>query len=282
MTSPPITIDILIFVAFFLLNIIVGFRYRGKSQSFKEYAIGDKKFSTATLTATLVATWMSGSALFINLENIHTQGLYYGIADIIATPLSLLIIGYIVGPRMGKFLNALSVPDALGKLYGQPVQTISGITTVLRSTGYIAMQLQVIASILAILFDYEGPEVVTIAAIIITLYALFGGVRAVTFTDILQFFTFGTLLPILALTIWNNLQDPTQVTHMFQTNPLFSFKEVISWSPESINALLFMVYLMTPTLGPQRFQRMGMARDTRQIKRSFGYAAILRPLHSVL
>ena len=214
MTSPPITIDILIFVAFFLLNIIVGFRYRGKSQSFKEYAIGDKKFSTATLTATLVATWMSGSALFINLENIHTQGLYYGIADIIATPLGLLIIGYIVGPRMGKFLNALSVPDALGKLYGKPVQAIAGITTLLRSTFYIAMQLQVIARILAILFDYEGPEVVTIVAMIITSYALSGGVKAVTFTDILQFFTFGTLLPILALTVWNNLQDSPHGSHI--------------------------------------------------------------------
>jgi Na+/proline symporter len=36
-----------------------------------------------------------------------------------------------------------------------------------------------------------------------------------------------------------------------------------------------MAYLMTPSLQPQLFQRMGMARDTVQIKRSFGYAAIL-------
>jgi Na+/proline symporter len=47
MTLPGQTIDILIFVVFFLLNIIVGSKYRGKKQSFKEYAIGDKKFSTA-------------------------------------------------------------------------------------------------------------------------------------------------------------------------------------------------------------------------------------------
>jgi len=41
------------------------------------------------------------------------------------------------------------------------VQAIAGIATVLRSTGYMAMQLQVIARVLAILFDYEGPELVT-------------------------------------------------------------------------------------------------------------------------
>ena len=223
MSLPPITVDTLIFVAFFLLNIIVGFRYRGKIQSFREYAIGDKKFSTAVLTATIVATWMSGSALFINLENTYKQGLYYVIPDIIGTPMCLLITGYIVGPRMGKFLNNLSVPESLGKLYGKPVQAIAGISIVLRSTGYVAMQLQVIAKTLTILFNYEGPAVVTIAAIIITLYTLSGGVKAVTFTDVLQFFTFGTLLPILALTIWNkppkfytsNTYVPKQPTHVF-------------------------------------------------------------------
>ena len=275
MSLPPITIDILILAAFLLLNIVVGFRYRGKNQSFKEYAIGDKKFSTATLTATIVATWMSGIFVFTTLENIHQQGLYYGIADVIGTSACLLITGYIVGPRMGKFLNNLSVPDSLGKLYGKPVQAIAGISAVLRSTGYVAMQLQVISRILTILFNYEGPEVVTIAAIIITLYALSGGVKAVTFTDVLQFFTFGTLLPILALTIWNNLQNSTQVTHMFQNNPLLSFKEVVRWSPEFMNSLVFMAYLMVPALQPQLFQRMVMARDTAQIKRSFGYATIV-------
>ncbi|MHA7877310.1 MAG: sodium:solute symporter family protein [Bacteroidota bacterium] len=275
MTLPPITIDTLIFVVFLLLNIIVGFRYRGKRQSFKEYAIGNKQFSTATLTATIVATWMSGGALFISLENIHKHGLYYSIADIIGTTLCLVITGYVVGPRMGRFLNNLSVPETLGKLYGKPVQVISGIATVLRSTGYMAMQLQIIARILAILFNYKGPEVVTIVSIIVTLYALSGGVKAVTFTDVLQFFTFGTLLPLLALTIWNSLQDPGQVTHMLQTHPQFSFEEAVKWSPEFRKTMLFMVYLMVPILQPQLFQRMVMAQDTAQIKRSFGYAAIV-------
>ena len=71
---------------------------------------------------------------------------------------------------------------------------------------------------------------------------------------------------------------------MFQTNPLFSFREVAKWSPESGKALLFMAYLMTPILQPQLFQRMVMARDTAQLKRSFGYAAIVsgdRAMHAM-
>ena len=37
-------LDIGIFVVFLVVNFIVGMRYRGNKQSFKEYAIGDKNF----------------------------------------------------------------------------------------------------------------------------------------------------------------------------------------------------------------------------------------------
>ena len=275
MSLPTVTIDTLIFVVFFVLNIIVGFRYRGKRQSFREYAIGDKKFSTATLTATLVATVMSGSVFFVGLENTYQKGLYYALATLIGATARILIAGRIVGPRMGKFLDNVSLPDALGKLYGKYVQLIAGISCVVLSVGYIAVQFKIMAKILAIVFNYESPIVVVIAAAIVTLYSLSGGVKAVTFTDVLQFFTFGTLLPILALTIWNNLQDHSQVVHMLRTNPLFSLKEVIGWSPEFLHTLALMVYFAIPELAPELFQRIAMAKDTTQVKHSMTWSALI-------
>jgi Na+/proline symporter len=275
MTLPPITIDILIFVAFFVLNIVVGFWHRGKSQSFREYAVGDKKFSTATLTATIVATWMSGSILFLTIEQTYTRGLYFIIAAIMGIIPGMLLVGHVIGPRMGKFLDNVSLPEALGKLYGRYVQLIAGVSCVVLSIGYIAVQFKVIAKILSILFSHDGPEVVMISAAVITLYSLSGGVKAVTFTDVLQFFTFGTLLPILALAIWNNLQDHNQIIHTLRTNPLFSLKEVVGWSPEFFGTIVLMSYLLTPELAPELFQRMVMARDTAQLRRSVTYAALI-------
>src|SRR3569832_787499 len=275
MSLPPITIDILIFAVFFILNIIVGFKYRGKKQSFKEYAIGDKKFSTATLTATLVTTFTSGSVFFVGLEYTYGKGLYYALATLIGATAGILITGRIVGPRMGKFLNNVSLPDALGKLYGRYAQLIAGISCVILSIGYIAVQFKIMAKILAIIFNNESPLIVVIAATIVTLYSLSGGVKAVTFTDILQFFTFGTLLPVLALTIWNHLHDQNQVMYMLRTNPLFSLKEVIGWSPEFLGTLALMIYFSIPELAPELFQRIAMARDTKQIKQSITYASLI-------
>ncbi len=265
--------DILIFVVFLAINLLVGLRCRGKKQTFKEYAIGNKNFSTATLTATIVATWASGSLFFNDLEQTYSNGLYLIIAVIIGGSLGLLITGYIIGPRMGSFLNHVSMADALSSIYGKSIQLITAISTVLMDIGYIAIQFKVISKVLAALFNYQGPWVTIIAATIIIIYSAFGGVKSVTFTDVIQFITFGTLLPVLALVIWHHIPDTSQVVHTLTTNPNFSFRHVISWSPQFMGTLAFMCYMMTPGLPPELFQRMAMARDIGQVKRSIAYAA---------
>src|ERR1700733_13321809 len=105
-------IDIIIFVLFLVANLIIGILYRGKTQSFKEYSIGDKKFSTATLTATMVATWASGSYLFNTIEQAYSSGLYFILASL-GSSIGLIITGYVVGPRLAPFLNNVSVADIM-------------------------------------------------------------------------------------------------------------------------------------------------------------------------
>jgi Na+/proline symporter len=268
-------LDILVLIIFLLANILVGLKYRGKSRSLKEYAIGDKTFSTATITATIVATWMSGSGFFYTLEYTYSTGLYYILAIIPGVTLGLLITGHIIGPRMGKFLHNVSVAEALGNLYGNKIQFTMGLSTLLSDIGYITIQLKVISKILNIFLNYDSPLITVAAAIILILYSASGGIRAVSFTDVLQFITFGTLLPVLALAIWNHLADRQQVVQVLTINPNFSFKQVIGWTPEFLGTIAFMSYLMTPGLPPELFQRMAMARDIQQIKRSLTYATIL-------
>jgi Na+/proline symporter len=122
-----------IFIVFLLANIVVGFRYRGRRQSFKEYAIGDKEFSTATMTATIVATWAGGNILFNALERTYATGLYDVLPSVTGDFVCLAITRYVLGPRMGKFLNNVSVPKSLGRLYDVQIQAIAGISTVLGS-----------------------------------------------------------------------------------------------------------------------------------------------------
>jgi Na+/proline symporter len=56
--------DIIIFVVFLAINLIVGALARRKKQTFREFVVGDKNFSTVTLVATMLATSASGSTFF--------------------------------------------------------------------------------------------------------------------------------------------------------------------------------------------------------------------------
>jgi Na+/proline symporter len=268
-------LDTLIFVAFFVINLIVGIIYRGKKQNFKEYAIGNKNFSTAALVATIVATQASGSMFLNGLEQTYSNGLYYVLASVIGSCLGLLITGYIIGPRLGNFLNCVSVADIMSSVYGKGVQLITAICTVLATIGYIAIQFKVISRILEALFNYQGHAVTIIAATIIIIYSAFGGIKSVTFTDVIQFITFGTLLPVLALAIWHQIPNISQVVYTLSENPNFNFKQVVSWSPQFMGTLAFMFVLIVPGLPPEIFQRMAMARNTSQIKQSITYSALL-------
>ena len=56
-----INIDSAIFVGFLVATLMFGLYSSRGIKTSKEYAIGDRNFSTATIAATIVATWASGS-----------------------------------------------------------------------------------------------------------------------------------------------------------------------------------------------------------------------------
>ena len=54
-------------VAFLLLTLVVGIYFSRKITSFRQYAVGDKQFGTATLVATVLATAYGGGGLVRNV-----------------------------------------------------------------------------------------------------------------------------------------------------------------------------------------------------------------------
>ncbi|MEM9416816.1 MAG: HD domain-containing protein [Bacteroidota bacterium] len=271
-TAHPV--DLGIFVVFLGITLIVGLSYGRNVETIQDYALGGRNFSTFTLTATIVATWFGGGFFYYTVAHIYSDGLSFIIAKM-GSPLCLLITGQLLIIRMKEFLNNVSVAEALGKIYGKTVRSISAISGGMAQIGFIAMQFQVIARILALILDAQEELLTFISAAIVILYSTTGGIRAVTFTDVVQFFTFGTLIPILALIMWNDLQDPQQVADALANNPRFHFKEVVGWNMPFISAVALMLYYTTQGVTPAMFQRIAMARNINQARKAFTYSALI-------
>jgi len=272
-TSLAHPIDIGIFVAFLVVNLVVGLLYRNKVTSMRDYAIGHKDFSTATLTATIVATWVTGSFFFYVLEQVYARGLYFIIGSTLGGAIGIFLTGR-VGGHMDKFLNNLSVAEAMGDMYGKAVRSITASSGVLNQIGWLAVQFQVIAKVLSLIFGLGGAWVTILSAAIVIIYTMLGGIKAVTFTDVLQFITFGTIIPTIALVVWSKLPNANfLVKKILIETPYFRPDKVIGLTPDFISAIGWLICFSVPAIAPEIFQRIAMANSSTQAKNAFIYAA---------
>ena len=266
-------IDSAIFIGFLVATIFLGLFSSYGVKNIKEYAIGNRNFSTATIVATIVATWASGQAFFTILLETYSSGLYF-LWSVMGYILCLLSIGIVFAPRMGEFLGKLSIAEAMGDMYGKHVRIITAITGFVASAGMIALQLKVSGMLFS--YCFGSPEIygIFVGGAIITFYSSLGGIKSVTFTDIIQFLTFGTMIPALALFIMGTLDSVDVLTHTITTHELFDYNQVFDFSrSKSVYFIFLFLFNFIPAFNPAFFQRIVIARNTAQVKKSFVISA---------
>jgi len=262
-------IDIIIVISFLVINLIVGL-YSGKSiKTIKEYAIGNRNFSTATIAATIVATWLSGASFTVTTTETYNNGLYFIIPGL-GDAMSFFIISYLYAPRMAEFLGKLSVADAMGSIYGKHIRSITAVSGIFPAVGNVAMQFSILAALLNSWLGIPGIYAIAASSLIIITYSTFGGIKSVTFTDMIQFFAFGVVMPIIAFVIWSALPEAETVFNSINQHPSFNYHAVFDYhDPNFLNILFLFLFFMIPGIDSAVFQRISMARNTIQVSKSF-------------
>ncbi|MCC8406548.1 MAG: alkaline phosphatase [Rickettsia endosymbiont of Sceptobius lativentris] len=276
-------IDLLIFTSFLAINLLVGLLNIKNIKNIREYAIGKRNFSTGTIVATLIATWIGTSTFLIDNSRIYTDGLFYLLPSIFGSVVSWLLISYFIAPRFENFLGSLSAAEIIGEAYGNKVCILTSIVSILMSIGRIAMQFHVASLILQLFFNISNFYIDLCIATVIISYSAFGGVKSVTFTEAVQFFTYSAIIPVTGIVVWNVFSDPHIVidsnvqTRLTDLQGLFHYT-----SPKFWISLNIFIYFAIPSLGPSIFQRILMAKDTKQISKTFFISAIISLCLSVL
>jgi len=143
-------VNVVIVVGFLICNLIFGiFSGRGIN-TIQSYVIGDRRFNTATLVSTIVATWVSGEFFISVIAETYKEGMAFMIIPLLADFLGLILVGLFFVPRMAEFLGKLSVAESMGDLYGKNIRTITAISGFIGVSGIIAVQLK----IAGFLFEY--------------------------------------------------------------------------------------------------------------------------------
>jgi Na+/proline symporter/signal transduction histidine kinase len=262
-------IDNAIFVGFLAINLIVGLSYGRGVKNIKDYALGGRNFSTGTIAATLVATWIGGGFFAWNLSKAYSDGLPF-ITAVVGNGLAVLILGYFYSPRVGEFLGCNSVAEVMGNLYGKRIRLITSIAAMCLAIGYSGLQIKVLSNLISWSLGVDGRYAAISGAIVVIVYSTFGGIRSVTFTDVIQFLTFGAFVPALALLIWGSFDSPGTVMDVVSSHPdLFDYHSLFT-----LGWLTLFLWMACPDLDPAMFQRVLIAKNVAQVRRSFIIASI--------
>lgn len=278
-----LNIDIVIFIAFLAGNLIFGLWTSRGVTTLRGYAIGDKDFSTATLVATIIATWISGEIFFTGIVETYTHGASFLYICLIGDFFSLFLIGKLFAPRMTEFLGKLSIAEAMGSLYGNKVRIVTAVSGFIGVAGIIAVQLK----IAGLLFEYAlgvAPIYgIILSGVIITLYSSLGGIKSVTLTDVVQFATFGVIIPVISYFLLGNIESTQLITETLTTNPIFDNKLIFSFSnPELYLFISLFLWSAIPSFNPAFFQRVAMAQDVKQASSAFIIAAFVCLLLAII
>ena len=268
-------IDTNIIFGFLLLNLAVGLYYGRKVKNLKDYALGGRNFNTATLTATIVATWIGGGFLTYTVSEVYRDGLWFIVAGAGDT-FALLLTGCVIGPRVKGFFGDLSIAETMGTLFGKKVRLITAIACIAKSIGSVAIQIKVFSVIFDYFLGMETQHSTILSSCIVITYSTFGGIKAVTFTDAIQFITFGVFIPMFAIFCFKALGDMQLITQTINSTPSFDYRQLFDYQNSNFWTYLFLFfYFAIPGLNPTIFQRMLMAKDATQIRRSFSIAALI-------
>ncbi len=250
-------VDILIIIAYIIVTLYIGFKSGKKIKTFGDYAIGNRKFSDFAIFCTVVASIIGGNATIGSVGKVYEIGITQILAQI-GLPISYILVGFFLIHRFVNYYGCYSLGDIFYKAYGMPGKVLAGIIGSFYDTIGIGLQFISMGIAIGILTGLSYTVSLLVGASIILIYTGRGGIRAVTFTDVLQFMILILAIPILLMSVWSKIGG---FHVMLERLP----QSHITISGANFHRYLFLIIpMMLPTFSPMHTQRLLMTKSSKQ------------------
>ncbi|WP_109852487.1 sodium:solute symporter family protein [Aquimarina sp. AU58] len=184
----------------FLIYTIIAIRNKAKN-THDFYVAGGNVHPLANAMAT-AADWMS-AATFISLPGIVSFMGYDGSVYLLGGSGGFVLLAMLIAPYLRKF-GKFTIPDFIGDRYYSDAARIAAIIcTVFITFTYLAGQMRGVGVVFSRFLEVEINTGVVIGAIIVFVYAVLGGMKGITYTQVAQYciLIFAFMVPIIFLSI---------------------------------------------------------------------------------
>jgi Na+/proline symporter len=258
-------IDYGIFFAVLLAVLVVGLWSGGKIESLEDYAISrSKKFSTPVLVMTLIATMIGSHASMGVITEIYNDGMIYFVHAIMGSIGILLLILHVINFMAGRYTKAISLYGIIEQEYGFWPAKFSAIVSAFIAIVALSIQMIGMGYIVKTFLGLSFHMGLIGTSALFIIYASFGGIRGVVYTDVLQFVVILIVFPILVGVIVYNLGG---LEYVFAKLPLE--KTTILKHPNFKEYVYLTLFWMMPfgLLYPHMIQRILMCVDKKEVRK---------------
>jgi Na+/proline symporter len=264
-----LTLSQVLVFSLLILFLIVGLSYKKGPQTMREYALGNKKFSTSALIYTMVATTFGGGSIIGASAALYQHGAWLFLASF-AIPISYCILSLVIVPKLSKYYGCISIAEVIGKMYGTYARRLIGIVAFIYCLGILGAQIKALYWVMEHVFMKNALIATVIGVLIVILYSSMGGVTSIIKIDVIQFFIFIIIIPLIALIASYIIQMSggiSQITSSIPESKLGLFYK------ENIFIFVSIVFsYILPDISPDCFHRFLIGRDCKK-NQAASYAA---------
>ncbi|WP_163577439.1 sodium:solute symporter family protein [Halomonas faecis] len=242
----------------------IGIAIWARAGSTKDFYVAGGGVHPVTNGMATAADWMS-AASFISMAGLLASGGYANSTFLMGWTGGYVILAMLLAPYLRKF-GKFTVPDFIGdRFYSTSARLVAVICLVVASVTYVIGQMTGAGVAFSRFLEVPNTAGIWIAAAIVFLYAVFGGMKGITYTQVAQYIVLIIAYTIPAVFIAMQLTgNPIPMFGMFSTHtdsglPLLTkldevvnalgFRDYTADVDNKLNMVLFTLSLMVGTAG---------------------------------
>jgi cation/acetate symporter len=268
----------------FIVYIYIG--WRSRVQDTKGFFVADQGVPSLANGAATAADWMS-AASFISMAGIISFLGYDGSIFLMGWTGGYVLLALLLAPYLRKF-GKYTVPDFVGdRYYSNVARLVAVIAAIFVSMTYVAGQMRGVGIVFSRFLQVDINTGVIIGMVIVAFFAILGGMKGITWTQVAQYgvLIVAYLIPAIAIS-WKLTGNPIpQLSFTFSdiVEKLNTIHTDLGFKPYTqafankpmIDVLFFTIALMVGTAGlPHIIVRFYTVPDVRAARWSAGWALL--------
>ncbi|NVJ62765.1 MAG: cation acetate symporter [Flavobacteriaceae bacterium] len=271
-------------------SIYIGIAIWSKAKSTKEFYVAGGGVSPWANGMATAADWMS-AASFISMAGLISFMGYDGSVYLMGWTGGYVLLALLLAPYLRKF-GKFTVPDFIGdRYYSKTARIVAVVCTLLVSFTYVSGQMRGVGVVFSRFLQVDITTGVIIGMIIVLFYAVMGGMKGITYTQVAQYcvliFAFmvpaifisfqmtGNVIPQLGM--GGTLDNGTYLLDALDgLSTELGFHEYTTGSKSMIDVFAISLALMVGTAGlPHVIVRFFTVKRVKDARKSAGIALLL-------